>query len=309
MNFWVRFGSNPKLIHLQLARPSNPVEGEWLSERAAQVVELASGAGDSVHKQSNEQAVLAFSFNRCLNFIIFVQICEYVDNSLISVIKQFIPGSSSEVLITSADSRIRVIDGNNLVYKFKGFRNTSSQICAYPTTTGKHVICASEDSNVYIWRYDADTRPSRSNSVSQSYEHFHCLGVTVAVPWPNASSRLEGISLSLEVKEDNCICISNRKNNSDMIVEASGQYSSLSPEFRYIDLNTRSGPFGDRVSGTWPKEKLNSSSGKNSAHSSGDLSNGDSVLQSRLAWGMVIVTASRGGVIRIYQNYGLPVRV
>ncbi|KAI0500019.1 hypothetical protein KFK09_018227 [Dendrobium nobile] len=222
---------------------------------------------------------------------------------------QFTPGSSSEVLITSADSRIRVIDGNNLVYKFKGFRNTSSQICAYPTTTGKHVICASEDSNVYIWRYDADTRPSRSNSVSQSYEHFHCLGVTVAVPWPNTSSRLEGISLSLEVKDDNLIGISNRKNNSDMIVEASGQYSSLSPEFRYIDLNTRSGPFGDRVAGTWPEEKLHSSSGKNSVHSSGDLSNGDSVLQSRLAWGMVIVTASRGGVIRIYQNYGLPVRV
>lgn len=125
---------------------------------------------------------------------------------------------------------------------------------------------------MYVWRYDADTRPSRSNSVvnvSQSYEHFHCLGVTVAVPWPNTSSRLEGISLSLEVKEDNRICLS----------------------------------------GTWPEEKLSSSYGKNSLHSSGDLSNGDSVLQSRLAWGMVIVTASRGGVIRIYQNYGLPVRV
>lgn len=34
--------------------------------------------------------------------------------------KQFAPGSSSEVLITSADSRIRVIDGAGLVHKFKG---------------------------------------------------------------------------------------------------------------------------------------------------------------------------------------------
>ncbi|KAH7664413.1 WD40-repeat-containing domain-containing protein [Dioscorea alata] len=33
---------------------------------------------------------------------------------------QFAPGSSSEVLITSADSRIRVIDGAGLVHKFKG---------------------------------------------------------------------------------------------------------------------------------------------------------------------------------------------
>ncbi|XVF70351.1 hypothetical protein PTKIN_Ptkin11bG0155000 [Pterospermum kingtungense] len=33
---------------------------------------------------------------------------------------QFAPGSSSEVLITSADSRIRVVDGADLIHKFKG---------------------------------------------------------------------------------------------------------------------------------------------------------------------------------------------
>ncbi|RZR71574.1 hypothetical protein BHM03_00005926 [Ensete ventricosum] len=35
-------------------------------------------------------------------------------------VKQFVPGSSSEVLITSADSRIRVVNGIELVHKFKG---------------------------------------------------------------------------------------------------------------------------------------------------------------------------------------------
>lgn len=34
--------------------------------------------------------------------------------------EQFTPGSSSEVLITSTDSRIRVVDGVDLVHKFKG---------------------------------------------------------------------------------------------------------------------------------------------------------------------------------------------
>lgn len=34
--------------------------------------------------------------------------------------EQFAPGSSSEVLITSADSRIRVVDSIDLVHKFKG---------------------------------------------------------------------------------------------------------------------------------------------------------------------------------------------
>ncbi|XP_073057007.1 uncharacterized protein [Primulina eburnea] len=33
---------------------------------------------------------------------------------------QFAPGSTSEVLVTSADCRIRVIDGVELVHKFKG---------------------------------------------------------------------------------------------------------------------------------------------------------------------------------------------
>jgi hypothetical protein len=35
---------------------------------------------------------------------------------------QFLPGSSSKVLITSADSRIRVVDGFELVHKFKGIK-------------------------------------------------------------------------------------------------------------------------------------------------------------------------------------------
>lgn len=35
-------------------------------------------------------------------------------------IKQFVPGSTSEVLITSADSRIRVVNSTELVHKLKG---------------------------------------------------------------------------------------------------------------------------------------------------------------------------------------------
>jgi hypothetical protein len=35
-------------------------------------------------------------------------------------LQQFAPGSSSKVLITSADSRLRVIDGIDLVHKLKG---------------------------------------------------------------------------------------------------------------------------------------------------------------------------------------------
>ena len=43
---------------------------------------------------------------------------------LTEVYEQFAPGSSSEVLITSADSRIRVVDGFDLAHKFKGMEPT-----------------------------------------------------------------------------------------------------------------------------------------------------------------------------------------
>ena len=38
---------------------------------------------------------------------------------------QFVAGSSSEVLVTSADSRTRVVDGVDLVHKFKGKQTLS----------------------------------------------------------------------------------------------------------------------------------------------------------------------------------------
>ncbi|GAA0174575.1 hypothetical protein LIER_27942 [Lithospermum erythrorhizon] len=42
---------------------------------------------------------------------------------------QFVPGSSSEVLITSADSRIRVVEGVELIHKFKGMLKPYFIVC------------------------------------------------------------------------------------------------------------------------------------------------------------------------------------
>lgn len=51
---------------------------------------------------------------------------------LTSYIKQFVPGSTSEALITSADSRIRVINGTELVHKLKGILAPSlTQFCFF----------------------------------------------------------------------------------------------------------------------------------------------------------------------------------
>ena len=54
---------------------------------------------------------------------------------LISLSKQFAPGSSSEVLITSADSRIRVVDGVDLVQKFKGINKIHQIVSSFVVVT------------------------------------------------------------------------------------------------------------------------------------------------------------------------------
>ncbi|CAL9081939.1 unnamed protein product [Musa acuminata var. zebrina] len=223
---------------------------------------------------------------------------------------QFVPGSSSEVLITSADSRIRVVNGIELVHKFKGFRNTSSQISASLAPNGKYVICASEDSHVYMWRYDADSQPSRTKGVinsTQSYEHFHCQGVTVAVAWPSTTA--SGLVVGH----------SNRQNGLDLAskcelevhAQSNGHESSLSPICSESPLHSRifsnANYSTDLDSVAWPEEKPQRNN--LSPQTSGELYKGALQVQSRSAWGMVIVTAGRGGAIRIYQNFGFPFRV
>ncbi|KAM6574618.1 hypothetical protein CsatA_022945 [Cannabis sativa] len=100
---------------------------------------------------------------------------------------QFSPTNPSELLVTSADSRVRIVDGANPVHKFKGFRNTSSQITAAFTENGKYIISASEDSQVYVWKREEARQPvsgRRPVINTRSYEHFQCRDVSVAIPWP-----------------------------------------------------------------------------------------------------------------------------
>lgn len=245
---------------------------------------------------------------------------------------QFAPGSSSEVLITSADSRIRVVDGIDLVHKFKGlnnfyskvgvdsvtgFRNTNSQISASHTANGKFVVSASEDSNVYVWKHETDSRPSRTKgvTVTHAYELFHCQDVTVAIPWP-------GLADTWGFEDAYCEEQNGLDKNLDEVSTAnhpptpvedinvgpqSASGCSNSPLHGTISSATN-GYFFDRISATWPEEKLlPATRTRSSPRVSVDISSG--VNSSMSAWGLVIVTASRRGEIRTFQNFGLPVRI
>ncbi|CAA7049141.1 unnamed protein product [Microthlaspi erraticum] len=202
---------------------------------------------------------------------------------------QFVAGSSSEVLVTSADSRTRVIDGVDLVHKFKGFRNTNSQISASLTSNGKYLVSASEDSNVYVWNYESDSRAGRSKrvTVTNSYEHFYCRDVSVAAPWPG---KLFTPSNSPPTPVNDPT-----NNKTGIISSATNRY------------------FFDRVSATRPEEKLLLAA-KNRARTSPrvsvDMSSAHvNTKPSASAWSMVIVTGGLRGEIRTFQNFGLPVRL
>ncbi|XP_059283198.1 uncharacterized protein LOC132036826 [Lycium ferocissimum] len=235
---------------------------------------------------------------------------------------QFVPGSTSEVLVTSADSRIRVVDAADLVHKFKGFRNTNSQISASVSADGRYVVCASEDSHVYIWKHEGDSRPSRNRGVTitQSYEHFHCQDVSMAIPWPGISDNLRFPDSSFGEEQNghaDHIDEASTANHPPTPIEENGTecsplVSGCSNSPLHGTLSSAMNSyFFDKFSATWPEEKLllatKNRSPRVSIDASVDYSNG--LNQSKSAWGLVIVTAGRRGEIRTFQNFGLPIRI
>ncbi|KAL2554648.1 Transducin/WD40 repeat-like superfamily protein [Forsythia ovata] len=260
---------------------------------------------------------------------------------------QFSPQNPSELLITSADSQIRVYDGTELVQKLRGFRNTSSQILATFTANGRYAISASEDSQVYIWKFE-DSRnegggKSRSRTTIQTYEHFPCKDVSAAIAWPGSikneppiidihskrhskhSSTPQPCSTSgSPTREDNMAGDSckrhlpplPKKNN---VLEKSPSYTDedFAQSARIHSENGISELFGSSSSsiryGDSPSISASGTSGSQSWSSSwslfdGGISHGGQTIQAT-AWGLVIITANVGGQIRVYQNFGLPLKV
>ncbi|XP_021750711.1 WD repeat-containing protein 44-like [Chenopodium quinoa] len=116
---------------------------------------------------------------------------------------EFASDNPNEVLVTSADSRIRIFDGSESIQKFRGgFRNTSSQIAASFSPDEKYVICGSEDSNVYVWKREEPRSGKTKNVIdTSSYEYFQCKDVSVAIPWPGGI-KIEPPTIQLNSKKN-----------------------------------------------------------------------------------------------------------
>ncbi|KAG7584613.1 WD40-repeat-containing domain [Arabidopsis thaliana x Arabidopsis arenosa] len=187
---------------------------------------------------------------------------------------QFLPSDtdSYKVMVTSADSQIRIICGDDVICKLKAssLRTTSASFIS----DGKHIISTSEDSYINVWSYSQlpSKKPySETPKSIRSYEGFLSHNASVAIPWLRQGSR-DGLS--------ECITDLDRK---------IPKVDCFSPM---------------KGSTTWPEEKLEDVVMSNR----GKLKLLRSAWQPHL-WGLVIVTATWDGRIRVFHNYGLPVRV
>ncbi|KAK7399066.1 hypothetical protein VNO78_10241 [Psophocarpus tetragonolobus] len=209
---------------------------------------------------------------------------------------QFSPSDPSKLLVASADSHICILSGVDIIYKFKGLRS-AGQMHASFTIDGKHIVSVSEDSNVCIWNHNGQDRNTSKAKKVWSSESFLSHNAAIAVPWCGIES-MPGTLLSPSLGED----VNQRCSlpSPDCFFLSRGFLSELIP----------------KVSATWPEETLVDSCQTQTMVSPTMCKSEYKFLRSACKgmsnshlWGQVIVTAGSDGCIRVYQNYGLPVRV
>ncbi|KAJ1438044.1 WD40/YVTN repeat-like-containing domain superfamily [Sesbania bispinosa] len=207
---------------------------------------------------------------------------------------QFSPSDPSKLLVASADSHVCILSGVDVIYKFKGLRS-AGQMHASFTSDGKHIVSVSEGSNVCIWNYTGQDRSTSKAKKIWSSESFLSHKAAIAIPWCGIES-IPGTLLSPSLGGD--LNQKSSLSSPDCFFLTRGFLSELVP----------------KVSATWPEETLQDShqtvvSPRMCKSEYKFLRSACKGMSNSHLWGQVIVTAGWDGIIRVYQNYGLPVRV
>ncbi|PSS23524.1 WD repeat-containing protein isoform 2 [Actinidia chinensis var. chinensis] len=77
---------------------------------------------------------------------------------------QFSPSDPNILMVSSADSQLRILHGIDVIGKYRGLRNSRNQISASFTSDGTHIIAVSEDSNIYMWNNTCQDGRSQTKS-------------------------------------------------------------------------------------------------------------------------------------------------
>ncbi|KAL5207379.1 hypothetical protein ABZP36_031814 [Zizania latifolia] len=189
----------------------------------------------------------------------------------------------SRIIITSADSKIRVSEGHGIIKKFGGQRSSKAMLPPSLTSDGRYLVSASMDSNVRIWDFDAKgRRPVRSCEV------FFSDGVTAVAPWTRTHAGAD---------EGGGSTSSSSRGTRTLAAHAGAPTLCQCHDRECCSFGTWFFAEGMRVSATWP-EDINCA----------EMYDCQSKVAAA-AWNMVMLTGSRVGVIRAFHNYGLPVRL
>lgn len=190
------------------------------------------------------------------------------------------------------------------------------------------MISASEDSQVHIWKREEPKNASGKGRrvIIHSYEHFPCKDVSVAIPWPGSITN-EPPVVELHSKRHSkrflpqqhptvgsptrrlLPPLPRRKDTPEDHDSELDHHQHSHPDSGMDD------PFGAAASSSTRNDEHRHSPSMTSSPSrswssllDGVINHGGSTIQAT-AWGLVIVTASLGGEIRVYQNFGLPLKV
>ncbi|KAJ1378267.1 WD40/YVTN repeat-like-containing domain superfamily [Sesbania bispinosa] len=210
---------------------------------------------------------------------------------------QFSQKNHQRVMITSEDSKVRILEGTELVQTYKGLSKSGSQMSASFTSSGKHIISVGEDSRVYFWNFnDMGNASSKQTKSKYSCEYFCSEGVTVALPW-------SGTSTEQSRSCDDFTHYSSEKQHQLETVPGVRESERFSFGSWFSIDGTCKGSM------TWPEEKL----------PSWDLPLAEVEFDHQQlclkdpcvseTWGLSIVAAGCDGTIKTFHNFGLPVRL
>nr|UNY85667.1 WD40-containting protein [Zea mays] len=224
---------------------------------------------------------------------------------------EFSPSNPCKLMVTSADSKIKILEGTTVTQNYSGLRTGSCQSLATFTPDGQHIVCASEDSNIYVWNHENQDEASLKHAKTiWSSERFYSNNAAIAIPWngPRPRNPVSLASQILSSQGDNLWCMSKAVKCSSSQSEDSAINSFVSRFAPGIfNLNQEfSSESTCRSSATWPEEFLPSRSIRAILDESQYKFLRNCFQSTPNSWGQVIVTAGWDGKIRSFQNYGLP---
>ncbi|KAL6651214.1 hypothetical protein ACP70R_010139 [Stipagrostis hirtigluma subsp. patula] len=227
---------------------------------------------------------------------------------------QFCPSNPSKLMVTSADSKIKILHGTTVTQSYSGLRSGSCQSLATFTPDGQHIISASEDSNIYVWNHENQDETSLKHAKTiWSSERFHGKSAAIAIPW-NGKKPRSPISLASQIlppQGDNLWCMSKAVKSDSICCGGDSSINNFLSRFSSPGIFNLTQELSIestcKTSATWPEEILPSCSIREILDESESKFLRNCFQGTSNSWGQVIVTAGWDGKIRLFQNYGLPV--